>query len=209
MKLQLQVEQLFKSVALNNLHALEKIPAMQRRRLSPLAKLALNSALNVLSNDKVDYIVWGSRFGDEAKTLTILQDVLRGEIPSPTQFSVSVHNAISGLYSILNKDRTRSTSLSATLPEAVIEAYAFLKTQPLSSKALIVYYEAPIPNVYSDLETFESFAVACIVSLDQPNISLNINQLMTLEPSESMAEFESFWGNKTLLQSDKGVWVRC
>ncbi|WP_323127564.1 beta-ketoacyl synthase chain length factor [Acinetobacter rathckeae] len=209
MNLKLQVEQLFRSVATSKFDALEKIPAMQRRRLSPLAKLALNSAFNALSNNKVDYIVWASRFGDEAKTLAILQDVLQGETPSPTQFSVSVHNAISGLYSILRNDHTISTSLSATWPEAVVEAYAFLKTQPCASKALIVYYDAPIPDVYVDLDTFESFALAGIVSLEQPNIILNVDKLSVLDPYNNTVEFDAFWEDKSLLQSNQGVWERC
>ncbi len=86
--------------------ALDCIPAMQRRRLSPLAKLALNNAIGALKDSKADYIVWVSKYGDEAKTLNILQDVLNDQTPSPTQFSTSVHNAISGLYSILCQDDT-------------------------------------------------------------------------------------------------------
>ncbi len=89
--------------------ALECIPAMQRRRLSPLAKLALNTAISSLDGRSADYIVWVSKYGDEAKTLNILQDVLNDQTPSPTQFSTSVHNAISGLYSILCQDDTPST----------------------------------------------------------------------------------------------------
>ena len=40
---------------------------MQRRRLSPLAKLALNTAISSLDGRSADYIVWVSKYGDEAK----------------------------------------------------------------------------------------------------------------------------------------------
>ena len=90
--------------AQQNYAALEAIPAMQRRRLSSLAKMALHSALVSLDGQPVDYIVWASKFGDEEKTLSILQDVLKAQVPSPTQFSTSVHNAIAGLYYILCQD---------------------------------------------------------------------------------------------------------
>jgi hypothetical protein len=40
---------------------------MQRRRLSPLAKLAINAAMQTLAQQS-DYIVWASQYGDEAKT---------------------------------------------------------------------------------------------------------------------------------------------
>ncbi len=99
--MQLHVSRLNMSLVDQELSAIEYIPAMQRRRLSRLAKLALNSAMQTLDTHNVDYIVWVSQYGDEAKTLNILEDVLSEQTPSPTQFSTSVHNAISGLYSIL------------------------------------------------------------------------------------------------------------
>ncbi|WP_269913717.1 beta-ketoacyl synthase chain length factor [Acinetobacter sp. HY1485] len=207
MELQLHIEQLFKSVASSEFEALKAIPPMQRRRLSPLAKLALNSALNVLQYHQVDYIVWASQFGDEEKTLNILKDILQGELPSPTQFSTSVHNAIAGLYSILKKDDTISTSLSATWSEAIVDAYAFLKTHS-AKKALVVYYDFPIPNVYTDLMSFEAFSLAGIVSLDQPNLILNLNQVAMLKRERDAIDFENFWSNPELKHSQQGVWQR-
>ena len=94
--MQLHVSRLNMSLVDQELSAIEYIPAMQRRRLSRLAKLALNSAMQTLDTHNVDYIVWVSQYGDEAKTLNILEDVLSEQTPSPTQFSTSVHNAISG-----------------------------------------------------------------------------------------------------------------
>ena len=206
-ELQLQIEQLFKSVATSEFEALKAIPPMQRRRLSPLAKLALNSALNLLQHHQVDYIVWASQFGDEEKTLNILKDILQGEFPSPTQFSTSVHNAIAGLYSILKKDDTISTSLSATWSEAIIEAYAFLKTHP-AKKALVVYYDFPIPNVYADLNPFEAFSLAGIISLNEPNVVLNLNHIAMLNREQDAVDFENFWNDSELKHSQQGVWQR-
>lgn len=207
MELQLQVEQLFKSVLSSEFEALKAIPPMQRRRLSPLAKLALNSALNLLQYHQVDYIVWASQFGDEEKTLNILKDILQGELPSPTQFSTSVHNAVAGLYSILKKDDTVSTSLSGTWSEAVIDAYAFLKTHNVK-KALVIYYDFPIPNLYMDLTPFEAFSLAGIISLEQPNVFLNLEQIAMLDRDQDAVEFEKFWSNSELKHSQQGVWQR-
>lgn len=41
----------------DKLFALEEIPAMQRRRLSNIAKIAINSAIQTLQGERVDYIV--------------------------------------------------------------------------------------------------------------------------------------------------------
>lgn len=209
-KLQLHVQQLYKSVATSELEALQDIPAMQRRRLSPLAKLALNSALNILADNKVDYIVWASQFGDEIKTLNILKDILQGQTPSPTQFSTSVHNAIAGLYSILTKDDTISTSLSATWSEAIIEAYAYLKTTSNAKTALVIYYDAPIPDTYNDLKPFEAFSIAGLIRLDQPNVEFNIGlaKQKSLSGDVDVQEFENFWNNQ-LEQFPCGVWTSC
>lgn len=76
MMMQLHVSRLNMSLVDQELSAIERIPAMQRRRLSRLAKLALNSAMQTLATQHADYIVWVSQYGDEAKTLNILADVL-------------------------------------------------------------------------------------------------------------------------------------
>src|SRR5690606_27427156 len=104
--LQLNISRLTLSEDGDTFLALEKIPAMQRRRLSSIAKIALNSAIQSLQGIQVDYIVWSSQYGDEEKTLKILKDVLSDQTPSPTLFSTSVHNAVSGLYSIFCQDDT-------------------------------------------------------------------------------------------------------
>ncbi|MCH7336443.1 beta-ketoacyl synthase chain length factor [Acinetobacter sp. NIPH 2699] len=176
--------------AQQNYAALDAIPAMQRRRLSALAKMALSSALTTLNGQHVDYIVWASRYGDEQKTLHILQDVLQQQTPSPTQFSTSVHNAIAGLYSILCQDATPSTSLSCEWTEALIEAYAILKSTPSAQRVLVVAYDQALPSVYNDATEFSAFALATVVSLENPN--LEVLQLSGSESLESLA-FYQFW----------------
>ncbi|ENV11019.1 hypothetical protein F966_00803 [Acinetobacter higginsii] len=176
--------------AQQNYAALDAIPAMQRRRLSALAKMALSSALTSLNGQHVDYIVWASRFGDEQKTLDILQDVLQQQTPSPTQFSTSVHNAIAGLYSILCQDATPSTSLSCEWTEALIEAYAVLKSTATVHRVLVVAYDQALPSVYADTVEFPAFALATVVSLENPN--LEVLQLSGSESLESLA-FYQFW----------------
>ena len=184
--------------------ALESLPAMQRRRLSPLAKLAINAAMQTLAQQSADYIVWASQYGDEAKTLGILQDVLTHQTPSPTQFSTSVHNAIAGLYSILCQDETISTSLSCGWSEAMIEAYAILKTQPQIKTVLVVYYDAPLPEIYQDRRPFEPFALSTLVSMEHANAELS-----TVEQTQHIdaLSFYSFWQDEH--QTEWLGWQKC
>lgn len=207
----LRLQQLYTTAMDSDFQILSHIPAMQRRRLSTLAKLALNSAVQALREHQVQYIVWGSRFGDEQKTINILQDILQGQTPSPTQFSTSVHNAIAGLYSILYQDATPSTSLSCSWSEAILEAYAFLKTQKDTTSALVVYYDAPLPAMYQEVHSFEAYSIAAIVTLDDPNVKMNLlskKMMFNTKPEQEVQEFLSFWQNNQS-QTASGIWQRC
>jgi len=206
--IQLNVTQLKFSCVGEVYPALEHIPAMQRRRLSTIAKLALNSAIECLAQQKVDYIVWASQYGDEHKTYKILEDVLHDLTPSPTQFSTSVHNAVAGLYSILCKDATPSTSLCADWTEAMIEAYAYLKTMHPQGRAMVVYYDEALPEVYEEHQDFQGFSMATLVELEMPNVALDENKLKQVEPKYLDAmHFNEFW-TQTLPRS-YGAWSKC
>lgn len=190
-----------------NYAALEAIPAMQRRRLSVLAKMAIHSALVTLNGEHADYIVWVSKYGDEEKTLDILKDVLNQQTPSPTQFSISVHNAIAGLYSILCQDDTPSTSLSADWTDALIDAYAFLKSNPQAKRVLVVSYDQPLPNLYSDAVEFPAFALSALVSLEQPNLSVEALSTTDSATMESLA-FHQFW-QSSQVEHHSARWKKC
>ncbi|WP_180158645.1 beta-ketoacyl synthase chain length factor [Acinetobacter sp. YH01026] len=187
--------------------ALDHIPAMQRRRLSPLAKLSINSAIEALNGHKADFIVWVSQYGDEHKTLKILEDVLSDQTPSPTQFSTSVHNAISGLYSILCQDSTPATSLAGTWADGLIEAYTWLKTTASARNVLVVYYDEALPEIYMEHQSFSSLAMAALISLESANLVLKSNILTDNPAYEQALAFNNFWKNKE--QTEFDMWERC
>ncbi|WP_180056420.1 MULTISPECIES: beta-ketoacyl synthase chain length factor [unclassified Acinetobacter] len=188
--------------------ALEKIPAMQRRRLSPIAKLALNTAIQALSEQQADYIVWVSQYGDEHKTLKILEDVLNDQTPSPTQFSTSVHNAVSGLYSILCKESTPATSLAGSWNDGLTEAYAWLKTAQFSGRVLVVYYDEPLPDIYAEHQPFVAFAMAAMVTLKPENLCLKLEH-MTQDAFyfQQALQFYHFWQDER--QTESAAWTKC
>ncbi|WP_425918829.1 beta-ketoacyl synthase chain length factor [Acinetobacter sp. TSRC1-2] len=211
--IQINVSPLYMSRADETVPALAQIPAMQRRRLSGIAKLALNSAIQSLNSEPVDYIVWASQYGDEHKTLKILADVLQDQTPSPTQFSTSVHNAIAGLYSILCQDATPSTSLAASWSEALIEAYAWLKTnaQP-NARVLVVYYDEALPAIYKEFQPFSAFAISAVISLEAPNLQLDIDALTYHRHKYIDAQnFYDFWqqSEQSLEHPQTQAWQKC
>ena len=207
MMMQLHVSRLNMSLVDQELSAIEHIPAMQRRRLSRLAKLALNSAMQTLATHNVDYIVWVSQYGDEAKTLNILADVLREQTPSPTQFSTSVHNAISGLYSILCQDATPATSLAGSWNDGLIEAYAWLKTRPEARQVLLVYYDEALPEMYIEHQPFSAFAMAAMISLAPANLMLTPKHTDATPAYQQALAFNTFWNNPE--QTESEAWTKC
>lgn len=207
MMMQLHVSRLNLSLVDQELSAIDNIPAMQRRRLSPLAKLALNSAMQSLASSSVDYIVWVSQYGDESKTLGILEDVLTEQTPSPTQFSTSVHNAISGLYSILCQDATPATSLAGSWHDGLIEAYAWLKIQPKAQQVLLVYYDEALPDIYMEHQPFSAFAMAALISLEPANLSVKSYQMSQVPAYQQALAFHAFWHNSE--QTELEAWAKC
>ena len=207
MMMQLHVSRLNMSLVDQELSAIEHIPAMQRRRLSRLAKLAMNSAMQTLDTHKVDYIVWVSQYGDEAKTLNILEDVLSEQTPSPTQFSTSVHNAISGLYSILCQDATPATSLAGSWNDGLIEAYAWLKTRPEARQVLLVYYDEALPDIYAEHQPFAAFAMAAMISLAPANLMLTPKHTDATPAYQQALAFNTFWTNPE--QTESEAWTKC
>ena len=207
MMMQLHVSRLNMSLVDQELSAIEHIPAMQRRRLSRLAKLAMNSAMQTLATQHADYIVWVSQYGDEAKTLNILADVLSEQTPSPTQFSTSVHNAISGLYSILCQDATPATSLAGSWNDGLIEAYAWLKTRPEARQVLLVYYDEALPDIYAEHQPFAAFAMAAMISLAPANLMLMPKHTDATPAYQQALAFNTFWNNPE--QTESEVWMKC
>ncbi len=131
------------------------IPAMMRRRMSALSKLALQTACLLLQQStQVDYLIFSSRHGELHRTVELLQDIINGQDASPTAFSQSVHNTSAGLFTIATKQAIPATSIAAgehTLHSALIEAYAYLADNP-HHKVLLIDFDQPLPAPYDQYE---------------------------------------------------------
>jgi hypothetical protein len=84
----------------------------------------------------------------------LLDALARAEPFSPMAFSLSVHNAAAGLFSIGREDRSASSSVAAgedTLPMALLEACGVLAEG--APRVLVVTHDEPVPapfEVYVD-----------------------------------------------------------
>lgn len=160
--------------------AVEFVPAMLRRRLSRLSKMALRTVYDCDPNLQSIQTVFCSRHGELLRSTGLLQDIVATKAISPTGFSLSVHNTASGLLSITRKDSASSTAIAAgkaTFETAFMEAAAILMTERAQQVLLVISDEpAPVPfNEYQD-EKEQVYAAAFLLSHSKigENIALSM-----------------------------------
>lgn len=125
------------------------LPPMQRRRLSPLARMAFQVAWPLAELQGKQPVVFCSRHGETPRNLGLLTELGKGEPLSPTHFSLSVHNAIIGLWSIFRDDTSEMTAIAATangLEQAVMEAVLLLHAD--AESVLVIVAEEQQPEFY-------------------------------------------------------------
>lgn len=121
------------------------LPAMQRRRLSPLARMAFAVGWPLAEGYETLPLVYVSRHGETPRTFSILSELAQGQPLSPTQFSLSVHNAVIGLWSILRGQTCEMTALAAAadgFEHGIVEAAGML-AEGAPAVLLIVAEELP------------------------------------------------------------------
>lgn len=126
------------------------LPAMQRRRLSRMARMAFAVGWPLAEGLSDLPLVFVSRHGETPRTFEILSDLAAEQPLSPTQFSLSVHNAVIGLWSIMRGETSEMTALAAAgdgLEHGVMEAVALLH-EGAPAVLLVVAEEQP-PSAYA------------------------------------------------------------
>lgn len=130
---------------------LTAIPAMQRRRLSPFAKVALHCALEASGEHQTNIpCVFSSRHGDLHRTTKLIENIALSQDLSPTQFGLSVHNAAAGLFSIFTGNRAPLSAISggqSSFMQGLLDCVAKLEANNLS-KILYVFCDLSVPECY-------------------------------------------------------------
>jgi hypothetical protein len=109
--------------------ACDFVAPMQRRRLSRLARIVMHAAWPMCADDEQLPFVYASRHGETTRTFAMLDEIGREAPLSPTQFGLSVHNAIAGQWSILRGQRGESVAIAGeadTFEHAIVEASSLL-----------------------------------------------------------------------------------
>ena len=161
------------------------IPPMIRRRLSTLSKMALSVALDCLADNSSDFAVFCSRHGELPRTTGLLEELAKNEELSPMAFSQSVHNTVAGLFSIIRKDTSATTSIASgadTFGYGLLEASTYLKQNP-GKKVLVVTFDEPVPDIFNAdrIEPAYGYCLALLVSNDKKKPSIKTEYLHVMQ----------------------------
>lgn len=160
---------------------LRELPAMQRRRLERIGRMALHVAFQCQPQAIAEVpLVFASRHGDLVRTLDMMQRHARDEPLSPTQFGLSTHNAIAAQYTIarqLTANHIAVAAGAATAEAAFIQALGLLHEG--APEVLVVLYDSPLPAAYAQHrdEPDGDYAWGCRVAAaraGEPRISLSV-----------------------------------
>ncbi|AOY02356.1 hypothetical protein BJP62_13985 [Jeongeupia sp. USM3] len=127
----------------------EAMPAMLRRRADRLGKMALEA----LYAPEIAYhgqpLIHASRHGEATRTVPLLQSLAAEGKVSPQAFSMAVHNATAGLFTIATRTHTPVSAIAAgaeTALAGLVEACSQLADGAAS--VLLCYSDEPLPALY-------------------------------------------------------------
>ncbi len=141
-----------------DLPPLTEMPAMMRRRVERLGRVALQAAYWGQGDAPACPVVFSSRRGEVSRSVSLLRQLGTSEPLSPATFSMSVHNAIGALFSIASNQFGPYTAVAAgeeTVEAAFTEALGQLADGEPS--VLLVHYDEPLPDPLQAFEDWITF----------------------------------------------------
>lgn len=147
------------------------VPSAQKRRLTTLGQNVLCHLNGNMANDTP--IVAASRNGDVERMFRLFHLIEKQQPLSPTDFSLSVHNAIAANYSIITKNKHPHTAISGgknTFIAGLLDAYLYVKSE--NKPVVFVYYDIPLPSIYDNIvDEIEFSTIALFVFKLTPTLS--------------------------------------
>lgn len=185
------------------------VDPMLRRRLGPLAKMLLHVAHLCAEDLRGARLVFASRHGELTYTVAMLRELAVGSMPSPTMFSLAVHNAAAGIFSILRQDPAPAIAVAAsddTLGQALVECHCQLEMFP-DQQVLLVYGDKTLPAEYREFAEQPGRDVALAVLFTK-----GASRMLTVtmgaagdEPHSEFAQSDSFV--RHLSDGGEGRWT--
>lgn len=147
---------------------LAQIPPMLRRRADRLARMAIHTASAVRTAQHCP-MIFASQRGETPRAASMLAELAQSAQVAPGPFSLSVHNAVSGLDSIAHGDSSNYIALAAaseTAECAIVEACALLADD--CESVIVTLYDETLPDCYRPYMREADAAFAWSWRLTQP-----------------------------------------
>lgn len=193
------------------------VPAMMRRRLSPLAKAVFHAASHCLEPQEQIPLILSSVNGEIQRTVDVLGDICSGDGVSPTAFSLSVHNAIAGQLSIVFENRAPMLALAPTqqgaLP-ALLEAIGLL-AENADRDVVVALFDEPLPELFDKFAPSPTAATCIALRLSRPTSGrehrLQLTSDLNSANPATLADIAQFLDNPAAVElplcTSAGTWI--
>ena len=166
------------------------LPAMLRRRCSPLARIMLTAAFDCCEQAELAEVatVFASRHGNINESIDLLDRLAERQPLSPTAFSHTVHNAQAGLFSIAAANRRASSSIAAQRDSfacGFLEAMTLLERDP-DRPVLLIVGDVPLAPTFARLveEPPGSYALGLLLARNSEGTRLNFGLQPQHDPTQ-------------------------
>lgn len=156
----------------------ENLHPQLRRRLTPLGQkslIAMTSMIATLEDTSIPWIV-SSRHGDASRRVHLLDLLIKDEYLSPTEFSMSVHNAIIAMHSIFSNNKETHYALAGgedTFQMGFLESIAFLSEKGGTVGYLFYDYSQINDILENSKRSPDIDCLAIILSKEKGEVSLS------------------------------------
>lgn len=189
------------------------LPAMTRRRLGDLEKLALFTAYKCFDNNTSNInknlqVVFASRYGELSRSIDLMREYYElGEV-SPTKFSMSVHNASVAIFSLLNKLTENYTSIAAmenTFSAGLLEAVLLAQ----KADTLYICADENIP-VFLTEENKNPYSFSMLIKNTRKNNAIGLSLEIVNENKKTSEVNKDIFDFLNFLHSEKNeYYVGC
>jgi hypothetical protein len=166
------------------------LPMLLRRRLSPFGQRLVEAINACAAGLPPARYVLSTRHGELARALKALDAIEADELPSPTDFSMSIHHALLGILSIHAGNRLGHTALSAgwdSFANGLLEAAACIAERP-EEPVILVHADDKLPQDYDAFREADDAALPLVVAIALGRPGGAPTNDVTLEPRSAMAE---------------------
>ena len=166
------------------------LPMLLRRRLSPFAQ-RLVGAINACATElpPARYVL-STRHGELTRALAVLDAIEADGLPSPTDFSMSIHHALLGILSIHAGNRLGHTALSAgwdSFANGLLEAATCIAERP-DEPVILVHGDDKLPRDYDDFRESDDGTLPLVVAIALGRPGGALVDDVTLELAPAMPE---------------------